>query len=190
MLTIVEGIPLQMTTDCGSETTQLHGLAMALRFVLLDPFTSMSYILRAIAKSIIQISIIANSLHISICVVFTTFPLSALGFGLGWSSVSMLSCTSREGRKRVYISPMMNNTSSLGYFNCFLLLTSSFLGSYASGFGRNSSVNCSRSSLTHGTPIRPVRIRRRLDHQACHLMSHLHFRKGGEERTAFCQSTT
>jgi len=30
----VRGIPLQFTTDCGSETTQLHGLANALQSVL------------------------------------------------------------------------------------------------------------------------------------------------------------
>ena len=31
----VTGIPVQMTTDCGSETTQLYGLVNALRCVLL-----------------------------------------------------------------------------------------------------------------------------------------------------------
>jgi hypothetical protein len=30
-----KGVPLQFTTDCGSETTQLHGLANALRWAFL-----------------------------------------------------------------------------------------------------------------------------------------------------------
>jgi hypothetical protein len=34
LLTSCLGIPLQSTTDCGSETTILHGLAMALRCVM------------------------------------------------------------------------------------------------------------------------------------------------------------
>ena len=29
--TLAQGIPLQFTTDCGSETTQLYGLQNALR---------------------------------------------------------------------------------------------------------------------------------------------------------------
>ena len=30
----ITGIPLQFTTDCGSETTQLFGLITALRYIL------------------------------------------------------------------------------------------------------------------------------------------------------------
>ena len=38
------GIPLQFTTDCGSETTQLFGLVSALRYVHVSSLRNLSYV--------------------------------------------------------------------------------------------------------------------------------------------------
>jgi len=75
------GMPIQSSTDCGSETTDLYGFANALRYVQhVDALTYIIHLIRKLERHLPCILILMSSPHIAFSGAYTTSPLNEDGF--------------------------------------------------------------------------------------------------------------
>jgi hypothetical protein len=82
---IVSGLPLEFSTDCGSETTQIYGIVNALRSVLSlqRHISHLNYFRFNVGKCFILTSILRCSLLTVMYAAYITSELSAPGFAYG-----------------------------------------------------------------------------------------------------------
>jgi len=82
---IVSGLPLEFSTDCGSETTQIYGIVNALRSVLSlqRHISHLHYFRFNVGKCFILTSILQCSLLTVMYAAYITSELSAPGFAYG-----------------------------------------------------------------------------------------------------------
>jgi len=108
------GIPLQCSTDCGSETTKLFGLQNALRFVL--PSLSMT-VADQNTSHLAQYSTLdtmsRSSLLTSTSEVSATSPWSVPGFASAWTGVIMWSFSTNVVLMKVNMTLRIQNNSKL-----------------------------------------------------------------------------
>jgi hypothetical protein len=131
------GMPLQSSTDCGSETTKLFGLTNALRyenFVHSLHSCNLNHFLSA--PSFTRSTTLANCPLTSICEAFTIFPLNIRGCASVLIGVTMLFSSSTRASKEGYIT-LMTRSNSKQASKLMLLVTDCFEVTFVSGFGRS-----------------------------------------------------